>query len=204
MPRKEKKYATIRDVALAAGTSVATVSYVLTKAPTAPISDELQPAFWRRRTVSITAKTSSRPAFAAKAADRRRRIPQFSNIYYTRLCIAAENEFYRQGIIPMICDSNELVEQERCAVLNAISLRVDGVIIGPTAGGWKNVALLRQKGIPCVIVSRSLLPPEGTDDAYEDFFVGDDSYGGGFLGGSHLVQNGHREIGFVEWHSLVS
>lgn len=51
-------------------------------------------------------------------------IPQFSNIYYTRVCEAIENVLFENGLVPVICDTREDPEREKRLLELAISQRL--------------------------------------------------------------------------------
>lgn len=118
-------------------------------------------------------------------------IPQFSNIYFTRVCESVEDVVFANDFMPMICDTREDPERERRLLENAIAQRVDGVILGPTNAGWENTALLRKMNIPYVVIGREIAPRRD-GERNDSYFAGDDSYQAGFLAGQCLAQNGHQ------------
>ncbi len=204
MGGKKTLHATIKDVAKCAGTSTATVSYVLRGDTNRPISPEL-----RQRVLDAVQELNyTKSAVASSLRTKQRRIililiPQFNNIYFTRVCESIEDVVFSYDFMPYICDTREEPERERKLLENAIAQRVDGVILGPSSAGWENTALLRKMNIPYVIIGRELAPSEERE-ASDFYYVGDDSYHAGFLAGKYLTQKGHRHIGVIEWISRVS
>lgn len=131
-------------------------------------------------------------------------IPQFSNIYFTRVCESVEDVIFANDFLPMICDTREDPERERKLIENAVAQRADGIILGPTSSGWQNTALLRKLNIPYVVIGREVSPGKDSQEDNDAYFVGDDSYQAGFLAGQCFARNGHRHIGVVEWNGNVS
>ena len=195
-------YATIKDVANLAGTSVATVSYVLNRTPNKSIQQStIDRVFAAAKKLNYT-----KSGIASGLRGKKQRmvyviIPQFSNIYYTRVCESIENVLYENDIIPVICDTHENPDHERSLIESAISLRADGVILGPTFKGWENTAALRQLNIPLVSIGREFITDEDTSKV---FYVGDDSFQAGFMSGRMLARGGHKTIGLIDWDGYAN
>ena len=204
MAGQKAYYATIKDVAKLAGTSTATVSYVLNGSTDRVMSPQL-----RQRVLDAARELHYTKSAVASSLRAKQRglvsilIPQFSNIYFTRVCESVEDVVFANDFMPMICDTREDPERERRLLENAIAQRVDGVILGPTNAGWENTALLRKMNIPYVVIGREIAPRRD-GERNDSYFAGDDSYQAGFLAGQCLAQNGHRRIGVVEWNGRVS
>ena len=204
MAGQKAYYATIKDVAKLAGTSTATVSYVLNGSTDRVMSPQL-----RQRVLDAARELHYTKSAVASSLRAKQRglvsilIPQFSNIYFTRVCESVEDVVFANDFMPMICDTREDPERERRLLENAIAQRVDGVILGPTNAGWENTALLRKMNSPYVVIGREIAPRRD-GERNDSYFAGDDSYQAGFLAGQCLAQNGHRRIGVVEWNGRVS
>lgn len=199
MKKRKVKYATIRDVARLADTSVATVSYVMNKTPNKTISQETTD----RVLAAAEELHYKKNAIASGLRGKKQTmvyviIPQFNNIYYTRVCEAIENVLYANDILPIICDTQENPQREKQIIDSAISLRADGIILGPTPEGWKNTETVRELNIPLVGIGREFMTDEDTSGTY---YVGDDSYQAGYLAGRLLAKNGHKKIAMIEWDS---
>ena len=192
MNGRKVSYATIKDVAELAETSVATVSYIL--------SGKSEKSF-RQDTVdrvmaAVEELNYSKNAIASGLRGNKRGmiyiiIPQFSNIYYTRVCEAIENVLFENGLVPAICDTREDPEREKRLLELAISQRCDGIVLGPTIRGWENTAAVRSLNIPLVVVGRELGSP---NDQKSYYYVGDDSYQAGYLAGSVLAKGGQLTV----------
>ena len=144
MAGQKAYYATIKDVAKLAGTSTATVSYVLNGNTERVMSPQL-----RQRVLDAAHELHYTKSAVASSLRAKQRglvsilIPQFSNIYFTRVCESVEDVVFANDFMPMICDTREEPERERRLLENAVAQRVDGIILGPTNAGWENTALLR-------------------------------------------------------------
>lgn len=197
MKKSKVKYATIKDVAALAETSVATVSYVLNKTPNKSISQETAD-----RVLAAAKELHYRKNEIASGLRGKKQnmvyviIPQFNNIYYTRVCETIENILYENDIIPIICDTQENPLREKKLLDLAISLRADGIILGPTVRGWENTQTVRELQIPLIGIGREFITDEDTSALY---YVGDDSYQAGYMAGRVLARNGHRRIGMIDW-----
>ena len=204
MAGQKAYYATIKDVAKLANTSTATVSYVLNGNTDRVMSPQL-----RQRVLEAAQELHYTKSAVASSLRAKQRglisilIPQFSNIYFTRVCESVEDVVFANDFMPMICDTREDPERERRLLENAIAQRVDGVILGPTNAGWENTAMLRKMNIPYVVIGREIAPHKDGEEN-NSYFAGDDSYQAGFLAGQCLAQNGHKRIGVVEWNGRVS
>ena len=103
MAGQKAYYATIKDVAKLAGTSTATVSYVLNGSTDRVMSPQL-----RQRVLDAARElhyTKSAVASSLRAKQRGLAsilIPQFSNIYFTRVCESVEDVVFANYFMPMI------------------------------------------------------------------------------------------------------
>ena len=205
LAEKQAHYPTIKDVAELARTSTATVSYVLNEDPSRAVSAEL-----RARVLAAAKKLNySKSAVASSLRVCKSGlifilIPQFTNIYFTRVCEKLEDALFSAGFLPVISDTREDPERERALIESAIKQRVDGVILGPTSNGWKNTIPLRERNVPYVTIGRELFPEDDHAVSNSTYFVGDNSYQAGYKAGHCLVENGHRRIGVIEWKGGVS
>lgn len=205
MGEQKITYATINDVAKLAETSAATVSYVLNNNP----NKSLRPETVARVMAAVEKLNYSKSAVASSLRSKKRGmvfilVPQFGNIFYTRVCESIEDILFANDIVPMFCDTRENPERERRLIESAISQRVDGIVMGPTARGWENTNVVRQLNIPLVSIGREFVSDENDGNTGNTYYVGDDSYQAGYLAGRALMKNGHTRIGFVDWEGEVT
>lgn len=202
MGNRKVHYATIKDVANLAGTSAATVSYVLNGNPNKSIKKETID----RIMSAVEELNYSKSAVASSLRSKKRGlvfvlVPQFNNVYYTRVCESIEDVLFAKDIVPVFCDTRESPDREKKLIESAVSQRADGIILGPTSRGWENTNVVRQMNIPLVTIGREFITDENIGNT---FYVGDDSYQAGYLAGRALIKNGHRKIGVIEWDGAVS
>lgn len=188
---------TLKDVAETAGVSVATVSNVLN-----PDSAKFVSLALRERVQAAAEALSYRPNVLARGMRGKGRralailIPQFENFFFTRLVIGAERVAYAHGYVLLICSTYDDPARERFYVERLISQQVDGFLLSPTAAGTANTRLLRDRGIPYVVVDRRL---QGFREEYD--YVGFSNRQGADLATEYLISRGHRRIGFLGWQT---
>lgn len=193
-----KNYATLKDVAKLAGTTAATVSYVLNEKEGRYISEET-----KRKVLSAAQELDYVKCNGASSLKGKKRkligimIPQFENQFFTRIIIASEAIFVKHGYDLIICNTLDKPEREKAILNRMVQQRVDGIIITPTANGSENTALVRRVGMKMVVVDRPLT------DVGDFFWVATNNYGCGSVGARHLMEKGHRTLGYVGWDSKI-
>lgn len=194
----KKQYATLKDVARKAGTTAATVSYVLNESKDRYISEEM------RRSVLDAAKELNyiKCSGASSLRGKKRKmiallVPQFENQFFTRIALAVEQVFDRHGYILTICNTFDDAGRERDILTRMQQQRVDGYVLTPTREGTANTAQLRKMGVPLVMVDR---PLEGLD---EFFWVTTSNYQCGYIAAECLLKKGHERIAFIGWDSHI-
>ncbi|WP_028552929.1 LacI family DNA-binding transcriptional regulator [Paenibacillus sp. UNC451MF] len=200
MKRQQKnKHATLNDVAKRAGTSIATVSYILNDSSKRYVSMEL-----KERVLKAARELNYMKSAVASSLKGKDRgiisvlVPQFDNPFFTRIIAAIEEVAYRHGYFISISTTVDEMAKEREIIKKMIEQRVDGLIISPTLQGTENTDHLRSLGIPYVIMERPLIGIEHYD------FVGCDNWSCGYTATHHLIENGHTRIGFVGWDTSIN
>jgi len=181
--------ATIREVAKAAGVSIATVSRVLNHPET--VADETMGHINK-----VIAELGFSPNGMARSLALNKTsiialiIPNIINPVYPEIAMGVEEVAHRRDYSLLLCNSeaNALKEKE---YLNAfLGRRVDGIII---AGGLLNQADEEQvlaKGIALVHIGRRRDNAEASS-VYTDFELG------GYMATRHLIDQGYRRIGLI-------
>ena len=193
-----KGYATLKDVAEEAGTTAATVSYVLSNKQGRYISEEMRTRVLKA--VDELGYIKSIGASHLKGKERRLvglLVPQFENQFFTRIITASENELVAAGFDLMICDTLDSPEREKDILCRMMEQRVDGVILAPTQMGMENTEILRRVGMKMVIVDRPLM------GFLEYNWVTTDNYNCGEVAAQYLHSKGHKKIAFVGWSSGI-
>ncbi len=179
---------TIKDVAKAAGVSIATVSYVVND--THSVSDAT-----RRRVMDAISQLEYRPSALARnlRTQRTRTIglimPELSNRSFTVAAHGIEETLQQNGYSLLISESNEdpATEEKLIEVYN--SLQVDGLIVAASGHRQHRFAEII-RGTPTVFIDRR---PTG--------FAGDmvliNSRRSTYEATSHLLRKGHTRIGLL-------
>lgn len=188
------QYATLKDVAERAGTTAATVSYVLSGSEKRYISEDM-----RRRVEEAARELNYVKSSAASSLKGKKRkilavlVPQFANQFFTQLILGVEQVADRYGYILSICNTFDDSQREQEIIDRMQAQRVDGYIITPSKDGGKNTRQICRIGVPMVVVDRSI-------DIKEDyFFVSVQNYNSTCIAVEHLLKKGHRHIAFIGW-----
>ena len=83
-------------------------------------------------------------------------VPQFDNVFFNRVVIGAETYANSQDYTLAIYSTYDQEEKEIRFIDNLISLQVDGILIIPAQQESKSVQMIREAGIPFVVVDRSI------------------------------------------------
>nr|WP_218170483.1 LacI family DNA-binding transcriptional regulator [Pseudomonas gingeri] len=177
------------DVARIAGVSTSTVSHVLNG------TRKVSPATVRAVELAIE-QLGYIPNTLARSLARSRThtigvaISALSNHYFSETVHAIETECAKHGIMMLFVDTHDDPEQELRVVKALHHRRVDGILLAPSTGS-RPLALdyLLENEIPAVLVDR--LVTEGFDQ------VGVENRRSTEELVTHLVEHGHRRIGFI-------
>jgi LacI family transcriptional regulator len=124
-------------------------------------------------------------------------IPDISDPLFAIMVRDIEARLKEKDFDLFIQNTDEDDELERRAIRAAIGKKIDGVIICPCQKSAANIALMRDNGIPFVLMCRRFA--RGTDD-----YVVADDVRGGYLATRHLIQRGHRDILYLNAPSHIS
>lgn len=176
--------AKIKDVAAAAGVSVATVSRVLSNGP---VSDAL-----RQRVTEAVARLGYRPNLSARRLRSQHSqtvgliVSDIRNPFFTAVSRAVEDAAYRAGMRVILCNADENPEKEAMYLRLMQEERVSGVIFSPTGVTARRFRADRFE-FPVVMIDRCAA--EGQTDAV----VLDNAQAASQLV-EHLVERGRRRI----------
>lgn len=192
-----KKYATLKDVAKLAGTTPATVSYVLNEKEGRYISKEM-----RERVMKAVWETGYVKSGIASSLRGKKRgiiavlVPQFSNQFFTRMILAIESIVEKEGFVLSICNTFDDPQREREIINRMSQQRVDGYVIIPTKEGNENTLQARHLGVPMVIVDR---PLQGAEEPRDYPWIMTSNHQCGQIATEFLIQKGHRNIAYIGW-----
>jgi DNA-binding LacI/PurR family transcriptional regulator len=179
----------MREVALKAGVSQATVSRVLNGSTTVRDAS-------RSRVLAAVDELQYRPNRLARNLRRRRAdmigilVSDIENPHFTEMVRAVEDAAYRKGYRVLLCNTDESADKQRAYLEVLAQERPLGVLLSPTHPGGPEIAELLDEGIPVVAFDRVV------DDPRADAVVAD-NVAAARLATTHLVEGGHRRIGFV-------
>ncbi len=180
---------TIRDIAEQANVSFATVSRALNdKYGVKPDT--------RRRVLEIARALNYRPNAIARGLVNKQTktigliIPDIKNPFFPEVAGGIEECAADLGYNVFLCNTNWSDEREEQYIDLLSERRVDGLIVAPTGASIDLLDDVIHEKLPVVYVSRA---PEGTHRSY----VVIDNVRGGFLATKHLIEAGHRTIGFI-------
>jgi len=180
---------TISDVAVHAGVSVMTVSrYFNDPAKLAAATFE--------RVKTAVDELGYVPNATARSLTRGRSdtvalvVADMRHPFFLAIARGVEDVAQAAKYVLFLGNSHETLARERQYLETVISRRVDGVILAPTHGKRHNLEVLRQRGVPTVLIDRRL--PD-----YDLDVVRGDTFTGGRILTEHLVAEGYRDIAFV-------
>jgi LacI family transcriptional regulator len=185
----------MRDVARLAGVSVATVSAVIND--TVTVSEKR-----RERVRQAMAAIDYSPDQIARSLRVGRSgvigmvIPDVTNAFFPEVIRGVEDSARREGYSVILCNSNEDPEQEERHLDMLGGRRVDGVLLACTNNAAAYDRLLRRR-FPIVFFDR--IP-----DITHHGAVGTDNLDASYQATKHLLQQGHRRIGFIAGNLLLS
>lgn len=178
----------MREVAEAAGVSVATVSRVINR--TRAVNPEAEQAVER-----AVGELGYRPNHLASALRRQRTgsvamvVPHIANPYFPRLVQAVERALAADGHQLLLADSHDDPDVERDRVTTLLDRRVDGLLLVPSHE-HDSRNLLAEVDVPYVLLDRSVA---GVDS---DRVVTDDA-AGVRSAVAHLRERGRRRLAYV-------
>jgi LacI family transcriptional regulator len=183
------KSLTHKDIARLAGVSTATVSYVLNNGPRSVAGET------RERVLRIVAESGYYPNAIARSLRTQQTltiglvVPNLMEMYYGSLACSLEEVCFERGYIVTVCNTNHQADKERRFAEALRAKQADGLVFVPNSGSMDAIRVLRQARVPVVVLDHDLpgLPCVVVDD-----------FQGGLLATQHLIELGHRRIGFID------
>lgn len=180
------KKATIRDVAAAAGVSVATVSKYMndTQRFSAPVEARLKAAIEQ---LGYRSNPLARSMITGETRTIGLAILDIRNPYFTNIVKGANRIALRHDYTLLLVDTEENQEREQ-PLIEALAQRVDGVIISSRMQE-DSMQWITELNKPVVLLGRNHLFPIPS--------VSNDSYLAGYMLARHLLNLGHRRISYL-------
>jgi DNA-binding LacI/PurR family transcriptional regulator len=182
----KKAAPTIRDVAAAAGVSVATVSKYMNGAQrfSAAVETRLREAIEQ---LGYRSNPLARSMITGETRTIGLAILDIRNPHFTSIVKGANRVALQHDYTLLLVDTEESQEHER-PLIESLAQRVDGMIVSSRMPD-DSVQWLLDLGKPVVLFGRSSRFPISS--------VGTDSTRAGYMLASHLVQLGHRHIAYL-------
>jgi len=176
------------DVAARAGVSLGTVSNVLNR------PDRVAPATRDRvlaaiRDLGFVRNEAARQLRAGRSRTIGLVVLDVGNPFFTDLARGVEATAGRSGLSVVLCNSNDDVAREGHYLSMLQEQRAYGVLITPVGTNNPAIEAVRRSGTPVVLVDR------GSNRRMCSVSVNDRV--GGELAVAHLIEQGHKRIGFV-------
>jgi LacI family transcriptional regulator len=180
--------ATIRDVALRAGVSVATVSRALNQS--GPVREDT-----RRRVEEAVAALQYRPNNAARSLITRRTgmfgvlLPDLHGEFFSELIRGLDEAAQAHGYHLLLSSSHDLAEELEAA-LHGMQGRVDGLVVMAPRLSAAKLDVLLPRNTPVVLLNS----PHVAASVYN---LRIDNRGGARAIVEHLISHGHRRIAMI-------
>jgi LacI family transcriptional regulator len=181
--------ASVKDVAARAGVSLGTVSNVLNR-PHLVADSTRQRVLDAISELRFVRNEHARQLRAGSSRSLGFVVLDASNPFFTDVARGVEDAAQAAGLSVYLCNSNDDPLREASYLDLLLEQRVQGVLITPI-GGWSDRLVgLVGRGMPVILVDRGAPGSELCSVAVDDVV-------GGELAAAHLVEAGHRRIGFV-------
>ncbi|MEN0024547.1 MAG: LacI family DNA-binding transcriptional regulator, partial [Microbacterium sp.] len=165
--------ASIRDVADRAGVSVGTVSNVLNHVDRVK-ADSVRRVREAIAELGYVRNDAARQLRAGRSLMVGLVVLDVRNPFFTELARGAEREAARHGLSVVLANSDEDIAQEARHIDLFEQQRVRGILLSPYQEAGPRLRLMRDRGIPAVLVDR-----RGADDSFSSVSVDDET--GGYL-----------------------
>jgi LacI family transcriptional regulator len=113
-----------------------------------------------------------------------------ANPFFTDVARGVEEVANAEGLAVILCNSDDRPAKEAAHLDVLAEHAVQGVLITPTPELSPALGVLRERGVPVVLVDRRAPAPDQCAVAVDDVL-------GGRLAAAHLLERGHRRIAFI-------
>jgi len=191
-----KKTATLKDIAVATGFSINTISRALRDKDdiSAATREKIKRVAREMNHATNMLASSLRLGYTNTIAVI---LGDVSNPHFAIMMKEIEEYARKFGYITFLVNTNEDAEAEFQAIQAAQNKHVDGIILCPTQVDGRNIAYLRETGTPFVLIGRHFPEVE------TDFVVCNDRLGG-YQAVSYLIAMGHRDILMLNGPTFIS
>ncbi len=183
------KQATIKDVAQAAGVSIATVSRVLnqqagvSKALSQQVHEAVDQLNYQLNGIAKALKSSQSRSIGLI-------IPDIENPFFPALVRGVEDAAQKQGYAVILCNTDGKPEEEKRYLKFLLSKQVDGILFVGNIKFTQNKNWLSSLPVPLVLLDRRM------EDAPFSTVLVDNELGASMAIG-HLIKQGRRHIAII-------
>lgn len=187
---------TLADIARKTGYSVNTISHALNDKP--DIS---------KKTKEYIVKTADEMGYIPNSYASAMRsgksksvaiiVGDISNPHFSIMIKEMENKLKEYGYTAIVFNTDESSENEKSAVISAISKNVDGIIICPTQKNASVTKLLNKQHIPYIFFGRNY------ENDNSNYVVCDD-FKGGYSAADYLIKLKHTQILYINTNEYIS
>ena len=192
-----KKNASLKDIAAEVGVSTALVSYVLNNKMEGRINKEVA-----ARIKAVAEKMNYRPNQIARSLKTQKTstigliLADISNPFSSQIARIVENEANKNGYTVIIGSSDENAEKTRNLIQLFLNRQVDGLILSLPENTEDQVQLLKQQGVPFVLLDRYYPSIPSNIVAVDNFSASKSAI-------QHLLENGHKRVGIVTYQTTL-
>jgi LacI family transcriptional regulator len=179
----------IREVAKRAGVSLGTVSNVMNR-PEIVAEKTRQRVLAAIAEIGFVRNGSARQLRAGYSQHIGLVVLDVANPFFTEVARGAEDAANAAGFIVILCNSDDSLEKERHYLHVLEEQRTRGLLITPVLNDANYLLRLREHGMAVVLLDR----PSRIRDLCS---VAVDDVRGGELAAAHLLEQGHRQLLFV-------
>ena len=182
---------TIKDVALLAGVSTATVSRVLAPGSSGPVAEET-----RSKVMTAATKLGFQMNYMARSLKLQSTMtvgvlfPELANDFFMDVAEGIERELHTEGYSMLMSSSLNSVEEEKKRINMLVNRMVDGIIIIPTSSQGEHFQSFSDRGLPIILVDR-IIEGIGLDA------VSSENEEGTYRLTKALLADGFKRIAFV-------
>lgn len=192
--------ARMKDIAKLANVSETTVSLVINNKPSR-VSEKK-----KKEILKIAKDLNYHPNFLAQGLAKKEThiigliIPDIENMFFASLAKEIERLLYQENYFTILTNSNDNQSLELNLIDELINVGVDGLLIVLSNESYMEREKIHNKldslTIPFVLLDRS-----NNNKNYSQVYF--DNYQGGYIATKFLIDQGHRDIGFVKGPSYI-
>jgi LacI family transcriptional regulator len=186
---RKSEMTSIREVAERAGVSLGTVSNVLNK-PEIVAEETRNRVLHAIEEIGFVRNGSARQLRAGQSQYIGLVVLDVTNPFFTEVARGVEDAANEAGYVVILCNSDDSLEKEGHYLHVLEEQRARGLLITPVQNDVSYLQRLRQRGIGVVLLDRSSRTKEMCSVAVDDVR-------GGELATIHLLEQGHRQLAFV-------